>query len=103
MRFILILLLLAVFFLSGIVYGMNKEAPQTAEENDAVVEVIEDTEEQASTAETVTIPVSQPMADAGKDTAVQYTQNAASILGAGVKGFFELLMQVLYQTAQLFF
>ncbi|MBP2078140.1 hypothetical protein [Oceanobacillus polygoni] len=101
MRFIVILLLLAVFFLSGIVYGMNQEEPQAIDNDTAVVDVIEDTEEQESSVETVTIPVSQPMADA--DAPAQYTQKTASILGAGVKGFFELLMQVLYQTAQLFF
>ncbi|WP_339228180.1 hypothetical protein NSQ77_00195 [Oceanobacillus sp. FSL K6-2867] len=103
MRFVFVLLLLAVFFLSGIVYGMNKETTHVVEDDDTVAEVIEDTEEQETAGETVTVPVSQPMADAGTDTAVEYTQKTASILGAGVKGFFELLMQVLYQTAQLFF
>lgn len=99
MRLFVILLLLAVFFLSGTVFGMNQESSRVVE----VTEEVEVMEEPVTppVPETESIPVRQPAVD---ETSSNYgAQKTASVLEAGVKGFFELLMQIMYQIAQLFF
>ncbi|WP_067727363.1 hypothetical protein [Oceanobacillus damuensis] len=99
MRLLVVLLFMAVFFLSGIVYGMNKE-----QDLPTVTDFTEERgteEEQNVIVETVSTPVSQP--DITEASSVQYTQKTASILEAGVKGFFEVLMEFMYQIAKIFF
>ncbi|WP_249871046.1 hypothetical protein [Oceanobacillus saliphilus] len=99
MRFIVVLLMMAVFFLSGVVYGVNKE--QGIQYVTEAPEEIRVEEENVARIETISQPVSQPHIT--EATPVQYTQKTASILEAGVKGFFEFLMEMMYQIAQLFF
>ncbi|WP_087971727.1 hypothetical protein [Oceanobacillus rekensis] len=97
MRLFVVLLLMAVFFLSGTVFGMNQESSPVVE----VTEEIAVEEETVPVPETEHTPVSQPAVD--ETSSIHGAQKTASVLEAGVKGFFELLMQVMYQIAQLFF
>ncbi|MGJ9457021.1 hypothetical protein [Oceanobacillus sp. CF4.6] len=98
MRLFVILLLLAVFFLSGTVFGMNQDSPPVMEVN----EEIKIQENPVPVAEKLTVPVSsQP--GLNETSSIQNTQKTASVLEAGVKGFFEILMTLMYQIAQLFF
>ncbi|WP_337020419.1 hypothetical protein [Oceanobacillus massiliensis] len=101
MRLIVILLLMAVFFLSGIVYGTNQETKQTVEDSEASITEAEPEESLELDEETIAKSAVQPELDG--DSSVILTQKTASALEAGVKGFFEIIMQVMYQTAQIFF
>ncbi|MFC4022739.1 hypothetical protein ACFOUV_02770 [Oceanobacillus longus] len=98
MRLFVVLLLLAVFFLSGTVFGMNQDSP-------SVLEMNEETniqEDPVPVAEKEIVSVSsQP--GLNETSSIQNTQKTASVLEAGVKGFFEILMALMYQIAQLFF
>lgn len=99
-RSFIVILLLAVFFLTGMLYGMDnndiaiKEESGQSEELDQTVGL---EEEQVETVETSSIDVME------RAEPVHFVQKAASFLEAGVKGFYEVVVQILYQVSQLFF
>ncbi|WP_373892860.1 hypothetical protein ACUL41_08695 [Virgibacillus natechei] len=99
-RAFIVILLLAVFFLTGMLYGMdnnnvaiNDKSGQSEEPDQAVV--IE--EEEVETVETSSIDLMD------RQEPVHFIQKAASFLETGVKGFYEAVVQILYQVSQLFF
>lgn len=100
-RSFIVLLLLAVFFLSGMLYGVdrgNSETPSVEKENN-VVETVEDEpglyDHDSNTAELT--------AELSKTEQQNFTQQTASFLEAGVKGLYDVIVHILYQFAQLFF
>ncbi|MBY7143333.1 hypothetical protein KFZ56_09730 [Virgibacillus sp. NKC19-3] len=93
-RSFIVILLLAVFFLTGMLYGMDNKNTAVNDESDQTV-VIE--EEEVETVE----PSSTDVMD--RQEPVHFIQKAASFLEVGVKGFYEVVVQLLYQISQLFF
>lgn len=104
LRSIVVLLLLAVFFLTGMLYGLHKDEAIILEEPKA--EQLDESKED--------LPVSGN--EKGKEdspdissTSLQMeeptnlTQKTASIMEAGVKGFYEAIVQIMYQISQVFF
>ncbi|RKQ37839.1 hypothetical protein [Oceanobacillus halophilus] len=102
-RTFIILLLLAVFFLSGTLYGMNQssevEEIDFAKEN-KVVNV-----DESSVPEDSEVIISQTATDdvMNMEENIHLTNNAASFLETSVQGFFEIVVGVLYQIAEIFF
>lgn len=96
-RSFIVLLLLAVFFLAGTLYGMDRGDVAAKDEKIASVEV-PNNNEQAETIkkaeETNTIKIQETG---------HFTEKAASFLEAAVTGFYEVVVQILYQVSQLFF
>lgn len=100
-RSFIVLLLLVVVFLSGMLVGIDREKNVTASDPHIMVskpetpkdnmELEGDTSEQAS--------VKQELKIEGPE---QSTQKMASFLEAGVKGFYEVVVEVLYQISSLF-
>ncbi|RLL48029.1 hypothetical protein D8M04_01755 [Oceanobacillus piezotolerans] len=107
LRIISTILLLAVFFLSGAVYGMNQEDnkfklsenPEVSIEENIALRTEED--EIISYSNPVDQSVSEDVLSAeGK---VEYTQKTASFLETSVQGFYEIIVTILYQIANIFF
>lgn len=95
-RSFIVLLLLAVFFLAGTVYGtdrgnnaINNEKVETIEMSDNMEQMV-----MAETSEIDSSEITEP---------THPTEKAASIMGAAVTGFYEVVVQILYQVSQLFF
>ncbi|MFA1820466.1 hypothetical protein ACDX78_09830 [Virgibacillus oceani] len=101
-RSFIVLLLLAVFFLSGMLYGMdqgNSAAPNSVmenhlEENESEESSFFNDEKQANTASDEMVEVAEQN---------NFTQQTASFLEAGVKGVYDVIVHILYQFAQIFF
>lgn len=106
MKILVTLLMMAVIFLSGIVFGMNRdtvsEPPAKEKQAEEAVELEEVAKEEPVIASHPEVEMEIQPEIAGDGPAF-HTQKAASVLGAAVKGFFEIIMQFMYQTAQLFF
>lgn len=104
LRFFVVLLLLIICFLGGALYGMDHyglsaEESETGEESlteSARKKTIETKELEEALQEDRTMIVDV-------DVSEHYTQKTASALEAGVKGFFEVIVKILYQISQLFF
>src|SRR5699024_6643951 len=106
-RFISIMLLLTVFFLIGMVFGMNqstttKQKPNNIDEQiqeniSPAEDVYSDEKEVKEMNQVENTDVMEPSA------ALSVTQKTASIIETGVKGFYEIVVGILYQIAQLFF
>jgi hypothetical protein len=100
-RSFIVLLLLAVFFLSGMLYGIdqgNIAAPAP---------VMEDQQKENESEEIVFFNYEKPeAANSEMLESVEennFTQQTASFLEAGVKGVYDVIVHILYQIAQLFF
>lgn len=107
-RSFIVLLMLTVVFLAGMVLGVDRgqsainpdvdveqevEVPEPSEnkqmiEKERIVQAEEASNEEIVDAE------EEPM---------HLTQKTASLLETGVKGFYEMVVQMLYQISQLFF
>ncbi|PAV29010.1 hypothetical protein CIL05_13600 [Virgibacillus profundi] len=111
-RSFIVLLLFALFFLTGMLYGMDKEnntatddSVETIESVDSVkneekqIEIVEVDGEPVQ-AEEVIVNSNKPELD---DQPIHITEKTASFLEAGVKGFYEVVVQILHQISQLFF
>src|SRR5699024_12346428 len=104
-RFISIILLLSVFFLIGMVFGMNqdtttKQAPNNFDEQiqeniSPAEDVYYDEEEIKEMNQIENMDVMETSA------ALSVTQKTASIIETGVKGFYEIVVGILYQIAQI--
>ncbi|HLR08262.1 MAG TPA: hypothetical protein VK136_03225 [Bacillota bacterium] len=103
MRSLVVLLLITVFFLAGLVVGIDRgqidseEIPATIE-----TEEITDTEENQGAPLAQEQMVDEHLVDAGASSA-HFTQKAAASMEAIVTRFYDLVVQILYQIAQLFF
>lgn len=99
MRNIIILLLLVIFFLSGLVFGMqkNETAEQTAipDADESAVEVAEEINEQ----EQVIIAETDVLEEGN----YSLTNRAAATMEGLVKGLFEVIVSIMYGIGELFF
>ncbi|GGP12574.1 hypothetical protein [Oceanobacillus neutriphilus] len=97
MRNIIILLLLVIFFLGGLVFGMqkNEKAEQSAIPDESAVEVAEEINEQEQTiiAET----------DVLEEGNYSLTNRTAATMEGIVKGLFEVIVSIMYGIGELFF
>src|SRR5699024_7637204 len=101
-RALITLLLLAVFFLSGMLFGMDHgkqvEQDTSEEKQEQQVETSANTSHEVETIEVV--DDDRMDTDADSD---QFTQTTAAFLGDIIHGFYEIVITVFYQFAQLFF
>src|SRR5699024_2809808 len=106
-RFISIILLLSVFCLIGMVFGMNQDMTTKQAPNNFDKQI----QEHISTAEDVYYDEEEikemnqidNMHVMDTSASLSVTQKTASIIDIGVKGFYEIVVGILYQIAQLFF
>lgn len=101
-RFFVFLLLFAVVFLSGMVMGIDRENAQM--EIEKIINLFESKEtpqvEEEMILEEEIVSTEQSI---DMDGPVHLTQKTASFLEAGVKGFYEIIVEVLYQISTIFF
>jgi cell division septation protein DedD len=104
-RTFIVALLLAVFFLSGTLYGMDRDRGGSRQE----VPAIEAPQEQQESAETLaTTKELEEMEKIEELRAAEmnekhFTVKTASFLETAVKGFYEIVVEMLYQISSLFF
>ncbi|WP_100010589.1 hypothetical protein [Lentibacillus sediminis] len=96
-RFLIAALLLAVFFLVGALYGMDRSMVSGIDQRDAEVPVLEQPQEEPEVIEEPVIAAPVEM-----EGPVPLTQKAASLLETVVKGFYEVIVTILYQISQVF-
>ncbi|GGB28953.1 hypothetical protein GCM10011409_02800 [Lentibacillus populi] len=99
-RSFITLLLLAVFFLSGMLLGIdrgqNTDIVQDEEEiKDVVITDANDSAENIQVVHETGMDM--------EDAPVHFTQKMASFLGEVIKGFYETVVMIFYQIAQIFF
>ncbi|MEN1969345.1 hypothetical protein WMZ97_14870 [Lentibacillus sp. N15] len=99
-RALITLLLLAVFFLSGMLFGIDHG------QQEKQVEPIEKTDQMEANindknVETIEV-ANEPRPDV-EDTSGHSTQKLASFLGGIIKGFYEIVVMIFYQFAEIFF
>lgn len=104
MKSIVILLLLLLFFMSGMMFGANR-TENTSPEGYANKPEVEQVD---AVVETSTVKVNQAPDRIEKvayrsDSSSHFTQDAASFIGGIVTGFYEVVVQMLYQVVQLFY
>ncbi|WP_080874663.1 hypothetical protein [Oceanobacillus timonensis] len=101
MRNIIILLLLVIFFLSGLVFGMqkNETAEQTAPSSNPTSEVIE--EEPVETKDEEEMIIAET--DVLEEGNYSLTNRAAAAMGGIVKQLFEVIVSIMYGIGELFF
>lgn len=97
LRSFIVLLLLAVFFLAGTVYGTDRGNNAVNDEKVNSVEVLNNNEQIEMVEKTRKINNSEIT------ESTHFTEKAASFMGAAVTGFYEVVVQILYQVSQLFF
>jgi hypothetical protein len=113
-RTVITLLLLAVFFLSGTLYGMNQGGNETNMASDESVidgneieeKLIEEkiiTEKDVETVnqENVTPTVDEDLMM--MENEFHLTQKTASFLETSVQGFYEVVVGIMYHVADIFF
>lgn len=101
-RFFIHLLLFVIVFLSGMLFGIDREHAQfNIPTNFESINPEKIEEEPHATSHPDDIIIVEESAD--MDTPVHATQKTASFLEAGVKGFYEVVVDILYQISTLFF
>ncbi|GAB4073391.1 hypothetical protein GCM10028778_09120 [Barrientosiimonas marina] len=95
MRTLIVMLSLAVFFLIGLVIGMDRENQANQTDSDKTVEQAE--EKQVIVEE---LPEEEPEMSDSPD---HLTQKTAQFLESGVKGFYEIVVGMTYDLVQVFF
>lgn len=107
MKSIVILLLLLLFFVSGMMFGVDRDHSQNTSPEVQTIDVNE-SEIQQEQAETV-VKTSAGKDNIGsengeyKQAPTHFTQKMASFIEGIVKGFYEVIIQLLYQVVQLFY
>ncbi|MBU5265869.1 hypothetical protein [Virgibacillus proomii] len=100
-RSVIILLLLAICFLTGVVYGnqgtVNKEQESIASDKTEEITLPSIEKINKATSEENSAPLAEVEAPA------PVTEKTASILEASITGFYEIVVEILYQISQLFF
>lgn len=104
-RSFIVLLLLAVFFLAGTLYGMDRESVDAMDEKIGSIEVPSNNPESNNynNERIVNKEKAEGINEMEMKEPNHFTEKAASFLEAGVKGFYEVIVQILYQVSQLFF
>lgn len=105
MKSIVVLLLLLLFFVSGMLFGLERDQTEFTVPN---VETIDINEANVQEGEVITqgTPVVENIAANSseyKQAPVHFTQKMASFVEGIVKGFYEIIVQLLYQVVQLFY
>ncbi|GIO22072.1 hypothetical protein [Oceanobacillus sp. J11TS1] len=102
MRNIIILLLLVIFFLSGLVFGMQKNgiSEQAATSEVPAVEVMEAEEEEKSEQEEQVVIAETDVLEEGN---YSLTNRMAATMEGVVKQLFEVIVSIMYGIGQLFF
>ncbi|API90588.1 MULTISPECIES: hypothetical protein [Virgibacillus] len=99
-RAVIVLLLLAVCFLAGVVYGNNGGE----EDNPIVPTNVTESDERAIEKEVQSAPDSQhEVLTTQPEMPAPATEKTASVLEAGITSFFEAVVTILHQIAELFF
>ncbi|MFB4166529.1 hypothetical protein [Virgibacillus sp. JSM 102003] len=100
MRSLVVLLLLALFFLVGIVVGLdrgeNENNPIQNTENTI-------TQEKADEKQVVAVEKTTSEDIMKAEAPEHFTQKTATFLEASVQGFYEIVVEVIYQIVQVFF
>ncbi|WP_424474869.1 hypothetical protein [Oceanobacillus kimchii] len=99
MRGLIILLIMVIFFLSGFVFGIQKD------EQASTVETTETTPAVEETTETVSSQPSMEQANVYEIEEGQYslTNKTASVLEATVKKVFDIIVGIMYEISKIFF
>jgi len=106
MRIATTILLLAVFFLAGMVYGLERDTTADENQNIKVIEtekIEERAEKVEQTEEDLTVYPSVHDQLDELDKPVYFTEKLASMLEIGVKGFYEGIVKLLYAFSEQFF
>ncbi|MGY0694329.1 hypothetical protein ACW2QC_16365 [Virgibacillus sp. FSP13] len=99
-RSFITLLLLAVCFLTGMLLGIDRGQDDNAHQEEEIKEVIvSDKDVEQDTNDTIEIESETPT---NIDSPASFTQKMASFLEVGIKGFYEMVVMIVYQIAQLF-
>lgn len=99
MRFILFLLILALCFLLGVLYGVEKDLQrETAQPTD---EMVEQAEEGKDNEIELLEPVAEEIALAHSEATSSY--KVASALQTIVDFFYNIVVEVLYEVSKLFY
>lgn len=96
-RFLMAALLLAIFFLVGALYGMDRSVVSGTGQGSAEVPELEAQQEEPEITEEPVIAAPVEM-----EGPVPFTQKAASLLETVVKGFYEVIVEILFQISQVF-
>lgn len=106
-RSFIVILLLAVFFLSGTLYGMDHSK---GVEDEDVLPSMEASDNQRESAETMSETVELEEQEKIEQTRLaqasgpqHFTEKMANFLETAVKGFYEVVVEILYQISALFF
>ncbi|RYG74746.1 hypothetical protein EU245_00775 [Lentibacillus lipolyticus] len=110
MRSLVVLLLLALFFLTGMVVGMDRDGQQAAtidkgaEKTDTITEPSEtDKKMKVTKVNDKNNDQIHNEAELKPKASDHFIQKAASFLEAGITGVYELVVRMAYQLAQVFF
>ncbi|WP_164668558.1 hypothetical protein [Virgibacillus doumboii] len=104
MRSLIVLLLLAVFFLTGLVVGMDREQnAMDASQNTEKTSVQDKMQEAQEVQEVMVVEQTSNKSVQTEDAPMNLTQKAAMFLEDVVGGIYEMIVGMLYQVVQLFF
>lgn len=114
MRTLVVLLLLIVCFLGGALFGINKNELSMFTKADGEVGVIEHTAVQERQDETNSNKANEDAPSVEQQDHIQATvpgidgpenttQKTASMLETVIKGFYDLVVEILYQFSEVFF
>lgn len=107
-RFLTVVLLLTIFFLVGLVFGMNQELTYSPTQTHELeggglgVQSVTNDKERNPNSEYITTDSEHPDTEESS-MALTLTQKTASLLEKGIKGFSEVVVGILHQIALLFF
>jgi|SRR5690625_849271 len=97
------LLLLIVVFLTGMLLGIDRERDMVSSP-EASESILSPSESNLSTDDDSPFDESNQSEVANEiEAKPHFTQKAASFLEGGVKGFYEVVVEILYQISRLFF
>lgn len=99
MRSFVVLLMLVIVFLVGMIIGIEREQVTSNEKDDEQVEeisIVSIEHEEANIPEAST-------SQEDIDKSLHLTQKTASVLETSIKGFYNIIVEILYQFSKLFF
>ncbi|WP_077596520.1 hypothetical protein [Oceanobacillus kimchii] len=100
MRGLIILLIMVIFFLSGFVFGIQKDEQASTVETTKTTPAVEETTETVSSQ-----PSMEQEANVYEIEEGQYslTNKTASVLEATVKKVFDIIVGIMYEISKIFF
>lgn len=111
LRFFTAILMLTIFFLVGMVFGMSQETGDrlTSQDNPEAVQDNQLTNQEEGDINSTDIESEPKLDDVGElesqntPMSLTLTQKTASFLEKGIKGFSEVIVGILHQIALMFF